>query len=71
MTARAVWHGAGRGVPITAPVRRLRRIIHKALDDRDLRVAARRLAMRMAADDPDIAVRELEHMATPVAITDP
>jgi hypothetical protein len=35
-----------------------------ALSEPGLRVGAGQLAARMAADDPDIAVRELEHIAT-------
>jgi hypothetical protein len=37
-----------------------------ALDDASLRVAARQLAAQIAADDPDIAVRELEQIVVPV-----
>jgi hypothetical protein len=40
-----------------------------ALSEPSLRVAAGQLAARMAADDPDIAVGELEHIATSVRST--
>jgi UDP:flavonoid glycosyltransferase YjiC (YdhE family) len=66
IAARAVWHGAGLSTPVTTSVARLRRLIRNALDESSLRVAAGQLAQRMAADDPDIAVRELEQIATTV-----
>jgi UDP:flavonoid glycosyltransferase YjiC (YdhE family) len=64
VAARAAWHGAGISAPAHTSVARLRRLIRKALDESSLRVAAGKLAARMAADDPDIAVRELEQIAT-------
>jgi UDP:flavonoid glycosyltransferase YjiC (YdhE family) len=65
VAARVVWHGAGVRAPVNTSVPRLRRVIQRALDDSGLRVAAERLAARMADDDPDVAVRELEEIATP------
>jgi UDP:flavonoid glycosyltransferase YjiC (YdhE family) len=64
VASRAEWHGAGVSTPATTSVPRLRRLIRMALDDSSLRVAAGQLAARMAGDDPDIAVRELEQIAT-------
>ena len=66
IAARLEWHGAGIGADADTSVTRLRRIIGRALDDPSLRDAAERLATRMAADDPDIAVHELEKIATTV-----
>lgn len=60
VAARAVWHGAGMSTTARISAARLRCLIRMALDDSSLRVAARQLAARMAADEPDIAVRELE-----------
>jgi UDP:flavonoid glycosyltransferase YjiC (YdhE family) len=65
VAARAVWHGAGISASARSHSGRLHRLIASALDDSNLRVAARRLAARMAADDCDVAVRELEEIATP------
>jgi UDP:flavonoid glycosyltransferase YjiC (YdhE family) len=64
VAARAVWHGAGISAPVQTSTSRLRRIIRTALDDSNLRGAAGQLAAHMASDDPDIAVRELEQLAT-------
>lgn len=69
VAARAVWHGAGISASVRSHSGRLHRLIASALDDPNLRVAARRLAARMAADDSDVAVRELEEIATPVGPT--
>ena len=65
----AVWQGAGIGTKVDTPTARLRRLIRMALSEPSLRVAAGQLAARMAADDRDIAVRELEHIATSVRST--
>ncbi|OBA70774.1 hypothetical protein A5641_11925 [Mycobacterium sp. 1554424.7] len=64
VAARVAWHGAGVSAPVRTSVPRLRRVIQTAIDDSSLRVGAGRLAARMADDDPDIAVRELEQIAT-------
>jgi UDP:flavonoid glycosyltransferase YjiC (YdhE family) len=64
VAARAVWHGAGISTAVRTSTDRLRSLIRMALSEPGLRVGAGQLAARMAADDPDIAVRELEHIAT-------
>jgi MGT family glycosyltransferase len=66
IAARVEWHGVGIGTGAGTSVTRLRRLIRQALDDPSLRVGAERLAMRMAGDDPDSAVHELEMIATTV-----
>lgn len=63
VAARAVWHGAGISTTARASAGRLRRLIHMALNKSSLRAAAGQLAARLAADDPHIAVRELEQIA--------
>jgi MGT family glycosyltransferase len=72
VAARAVWHGAGISAAVHTSAARLRGLIRTALSEPSLRVAAGQLAARMAADDPDIAVRELEHIASivPSTVTD-
>jgi MGT family glycosyltransferase len=62
VAARAVWHGAGISTTARVSIGRLRRLIRMALNESSLRVAARQLAARIAGDDPDIAVRELERI---------
>jgi UDP:flavonoid glycosyltransferase YjiC (YdhE family) len=69
VAARAVWHGAGISASVRSRTGRLGRLIASALDDPNLQVAARKLAARMAADDSDIAVRELEKIAAPAGPT--
>jgi UDP:flavonoid glycosyltransferase YjiC (YdhE family) len=69
VAARAVWQGAGISTKADTPTARLRSLIRMALSEPSLRVAAGQLAARIAADDPDIAVRELEHIATSVRST--
>ena len=64
VAARAVWHGAGISTAAHTSTARLRSLIRMALSEPSLRVAAGQLAARMAADNPDIAVRELENIAT-------
>jgi UDP:flavonoid glycosyltransferase YjiC (YdhE family) len=68
VAARAVWQGAGIGTKVDTPTTRLRSLIRMALSEPSLRVAGQ-LAARIAADDPDIAVRELEHIETSVRST--
>jgi UDP:flavonoid glycosyltransferase YjiC (YdhE family) len=69
VAARAVWHGAGISASAHTSTARLRSLIRMALSEPSLRVAAGQLAARMAADDADIAVRELEFVATGVRST--
>jgi UDP:flavonoid glycosyltransferase YjiC (YdhE family) len=69
VAARAVWHGAGIRTTARISTARLRCLIRMALDDSSLQVAARQLAAQIAADDPDIAVRELEQIVAPVRST--
>jgi UDP:flavonoid glycosyltransferase YjiC (YdhE family) len=63
IAARVVWHGAGISTTMRTSTSEIRRLIRRALDESSLRVAARQLAARMATEDPDTAVRELESIA--------